>query len=86
MAKKDEDRILTLHPSGKKGTNILRSKYELIKDAIIIYSLQMWFDAISNQTSSSNSFFMDIWTSFNDTVAQMVKFGKNKSSFMFSSK
>ena len=35
MAKKDEDRILTLHPSGKKGTNILRSKYELIKDAII---------------------------------------------------
>ncbi|MCI5081891.1 MAG: hypothetical protein MRY78_09370 [Saprospiraceae bacterium] len=25
-----EDRILTLHPSGKKGVNILRSKYDQI--------------------------------------------------------
>lgn len=31
----DNDRILTLHPQGKKGVNILREKYNLIKDFII---------------------------------------------------
>lgn len=30
-----EERILTLHPKGKKGVNILRSKYEFIKDFIV---------------------------------------------------
>ena len=30
-----EDRILTLHPEGKKGVNILRSKYERIRSFII---------------------------------------------------
>lgn len=30
-----ETRILTLHPQGKKGVNILKSKYESIKDFII---------------------------------------------------
>ncbi len=34
MAKK-EDKILTLHPAGKKGTNISLVKYNLIKDAIL---------------------------------------------------
>jgi len=30
-----EDRILTLHPQGKKGVNILKHKYETIKDFIL---------------------------------------------------
>ena len=30
-----EERILTLHPKGKKGVNILRSKYDFIKNYII---------------------------------------------------
>jgi len=30
-----EERILTLHPQGKKGVNILLSKYNFIKDYII---------------------------------------------------
>lgn len=34
MAKK-EDKILTLHPAGKKGTNISLAKYNQIKDAIL---------------------------------------------------
>lgn len=31
----DDDRIMTLHPQGKKGVNILRTKYKLIKDFIL---------------------------------------------------
>ena len=34
MAKKEE-KILTLHPAGKKGTNISLAKYNQIKDAIL---------------------------------------------------
>ncbi len=34
MSKKEE-KILTLHPAGKKGTNISLVKYNLIKDAIL---------------------------------------------------
>ncbi len=30
-----EERILTLHPKGKKGVNILVSKYNLAKDFIL---------------------------------------------------
>lgn len=30
-----EDKILTMHPEGKQGTNISRSKYEMIKHAIL---------------------------------------------------
>ena len=29
-----DDRILTLHPQGKRGVNISRQKYETIRDAI----------------------------------------------------
>ena len=29
-----DDRILTLHPQGKRGVNINRQKYETIRDAI----------------------------------------------------
>jgi len=31
----NEDKILTLHPHGKKGVNILRRRYEFIKDYMI---------------------------------------------------
>ena len=31
----DDDKILTLHPDGKKGVNILRRRYDLIKDFIL---------------------------------------------------
>ena len=31
----DQDRILTLHPQGKKGVNILKEKYDFIKDFIL---------------------------------------------------
>ncbi len=31
----NEDKILTLHPQGKKGVNILKRKYDFIKDFII---------------------------------------------------
>lgn len=31
----EDDRILTLHPQGKKGVNILREKYDLIKDYLL---------------------------------------------------
>ncbi len=34
MSKKDE-KILTLHPAGKKGINISLTKYNLIKDAML---------------------------------------------------
>ena len=30
-----EDRILTLHPEGKKGVNITRDKYEQVKAVIL---------------------------------------------------
>lgn len=30
-----QDKILTLHPEGKNGVNIDRSKYDAIKDAIV---------------------------------------------------
>jgi Family of unknown function (DUF6958) len=30
-----DDRILTMHPSGKQGVNILFSRYEYIKDYIL---------------------------------------------------
>lgn len=33
MAK--EEKILTLHPQGKKGTNISKTKYDLVKDFIL---------------------------------------------------
>ena len=31
----NDDRILTMHPTGKKGVNILRSRYEQIRDYIM---------------------------------------------------
>ncbi|MGY6647604.1 DUF6958 family protein [Wenyingzhuangia sp. IMCC45574] len=31
-----KERILTLHPQGKKGVNILKSKYDTIKDFILL--------------------------------------------------
>ena len=30
-----EEKIMTLHPQGKKGVNILKRKYDVIKDFII---------------------------------------------------
>ncbi len=30
-----EERIMTLHPQGKKGTNILKVKYDLFKNFIL---------------------------------------------------
>jgi len=30
-----EEKILTLHPKGKKGTNILKRRYDVIKDFIL---------------------------------------------------
>ena len=30
-----EERIMTLHPKGKAGVNILKSKYDFIKDFIV---------------------------------------------------
>ncbi len=32
---KDEKRIMTLHPQGKKGVHILLRKYDMIKDFIL---------------------------------------------------
>ena len=31
----DDNKILTYHPQGKKGTNILKRRYKVIKDFII---------------------------------------------------
>lgn len=31
----EEKRILTLHPKGKNGVNILQRRYELVKDTIL---------------------------------------------------
>lgn len=31
----DDNKIMTLHPQGKKGVNILRRRYDTIKDFII---------------------------------------------------
>lgn len=31
----EEERIMTLHPQGKQGVNILKRKYEIIKDYIL---------------------------------------------------
>ncbi|MCE2490803.1 MAG: hypothetical protein J4G17_12635 [Anaerolineae bacterium] len=30
-----DERILTLHPEGKKGVNILRSKYDPVREAML---------------------------------------------------
>lgn len=30
-----DDRVLTMHPSGKQGVNILREKYDFIKNYIL---------------------------------------------------
>ncbi len=36
-----EDKILTLHPDGKKGKNIIRGKYDTMRDCILdIFSAQ----------------------------------------------
>ncbi|MEL7271179.1 MAG: hypothetical protein AAGL34_16510 [Bacteroidota bacterium] len=35
MAKNQEERILTLHPQGKTGVNILKRRYDFIKDFIL---------------------------------------------------
>jgi len=32
---KDETKILTLHPKGKKGVNILRRRYDVIKEFML---------------------------------------------------
>ena len=32
----ENERILTLHPEGKQGVNILKRKYEVIKDFILM--------------------------------------------------
>ena len=32
---KDEEKFLTLHPAGKKGVNILKRRYDVIKDYIL---------------------------------------------------
>lgn len=32
---KDETKILTLHPQGKKGVNILQRRYDVIKDFML---------------------------------------------------
>lgn len=34
-----EERILTLHPKGKKGVNILKRRYDIIKD-FILYTIE----------------------------------------------
>ncbi len=31
----DEERILTLHPEGKKGVNILKGKYEITRECLL---------------------------------------------------
>lgn len=31
----NDQRILTLHPSGKQGVNILKRRYDLVKDTLI---------------------------------------------------
>jgi len=31
----DEEKFLTLHPAGKKGVNILKRRYDFIKDYIV---------------------------------------------------
>lgn len=31
----DDDKIMTLHPQGKKGVNILKRRYDVIKDFIL---------------------------------------------------
>ena len=33
--KDTEDRILTLHPQGKKGVNILSRRYEMVRDCML---------------------------------------------------
>jgi hypothetical protein len=30
-----KDRIMTLHPQGKRGVNIEQAKYEMVRDAIV---------------------------------------------------
>lgn len=35
MKKMNEEKIMTLHPEGKKGVNILRRRYDTIKDFIL---------------------------------------------------
>ena len=31
----DDDKILTMHPAGKKGVNILKRRYEIVKEFIL---------------------------------------------------
>ena len=47
-----EERIMTLHPEGKKGVNILKSKYDIIS-AFILNKLRehdsLTFESLSDQ-------------------------------------
>ena len=40
MAFSKEEKILTLHPKGKKGVNILRRRYDVIKDYMLLKSFE----------------------------------------------
>ncbi|MCB0643410.1 MAG: hypothetical protein KDC44_17290 [Phaeodactylibacter sp.] len=57
-----EERILTLHPQGKKGVNILLRRYELIKDYILETLAEkgaMTFEALSDQAVEALSSTFD---------------------------
>lgn len=56
-----EEKILTLHPQGKAGVNILKRRYDLIKDYILSSLMEkqpMTFSDLSDQAEMelSNSF------------------------------
>lgn len=49
----DEERILTLHPEGKKGVNILKSKYEITRECLL--GIFVEFPEISHKDLTSLS-------------------------------
>lgn len=49
-----EERILTLHPNGKKGVNILKSKYDQVAEVLLNLlkaEKEMSFEALSDKAN-----------------------------------
>lgn len=48
-----EEKILTLHPDGKKGVNILKRRYDVVKEAILSIlekEGQITFESLADKT------------------------------------
>lgn len=58
----NDDKIMTLHPKGKKGTNILRRRYDVIKKYIldtIQEEVEITYESLSDRAEKDLSATFD---------------------------